>query len=243
MGINNIFRSDQPILWVVPAFMFSIISVLSILNAIIQFIPKSISGFMMLMASAMISSTVAGYITELTRGRKKIVYYTMVVTLVGGGILFTLGQEFLKQNVASGIQVSSIPFIGELLSTLTVTLIPGIFSGSVIGGVASLIPLIPEGVMEVATPKQVDIPIQVEVPKITPDKWPGYVKACSKCEQIMPSDSIFCSNCGSTLRKIKATNVRFCRYCGHRIYFIGEFCPDCGREINLISKPKVYVSQ
>ena len=81
------------------------------------------------------------------------------------------------------------------------------------------------------------------LPKITPDKWPGYEKQCLKCGHVMPFDSIYCSFCGATLRRARAPEVKFCRYCGNRMHFIGEFCPDCGREINLISKPKVYVSE
>jgi hypothetical protein len=245
IGIESILKADQPVLWVLPALVFSVITLLSIINALIRFLPASVSGFMMLMASALVSSTIAGYITEVTRGRERIVYYTMLVTLVGGGVIYALGQDFLMKNIASGIKVASIPIIGEFLSRLTVTLFPGVFSGSIIGGVASLIPLesIRSRFEEPDVSGEIDIPIQVEVPKITPAKYPGFVKACSRCGQFMPFDSLYCSSCGSVLKRIKASEVRFCRYCGNRIYFIGEFCPDCGREINLISKPKVYVSQ
>jgi DNA-directed RNA polymerase subunit RPC12/RpoP len=59
----------------------------------------------------------------------------------------------------------------------------------------------------------------------------------------MPYDSVFCSHCGSVLKKRLSSDVRSCRYCGNRLHFKGEFCPDCGREINVLSKPKVYVSQ
>ncbi|MCW4049496.1 MAG: zinc ribbon domain-containing protein [Candidatus Bathyarchaeota archaeon] len=162
------------------------------------------------------------------------VYWTMAATMMIGGLNYALGHEFLKQNIASGIQVASIPIIGDLISTLTVTLIPGIFSGSVFGGAASLIP---ENL-----PEEKEAPPQKEPVRVTPDRWPGYEKSCNKCNHVMPFDSIHCSVCGSTLKKTRAPAVKFCRYCGKRIYFIGEFCPDCGREINLVSKPKVYIS-
>ena len=55
-----------------------------------------------------------------------------------------------------------------------------------------------------------------------------------------------CEVCGQSTGKLytcKVCGKRFCRYCGNRLHFKGEFCPDCGREINVLSKPKVYVSQ
>lgn len=245
MEVESILKADQPVLWVLPALVFSVIILVSIVDALMQFLPSSISALMMLVASACVASTIASYITEVTRGRERIVYYTMGTTLVGGAVIYLLGQDFLMNNIASGINVASIPIIGEFISRVTVTLFPGIFSGSIIGGVASLIPMetMRQRFEESDTAADIDIPIQVEVPKITPDKYPGFVKVCSHCGQVMPFDSLYCSSCGSVLKRIKASQVRFCRYCGNRIYFIGEFCPDCGREINLISKPKVYVSQ
>jgi RNA polymerase subunit RPABC4/transcription elongation factor Spt4 len=245
LEIEDILKADQPVLWVLPALVFTILILLSIVDAMIRFLPSSVSALMMLVASACVASTIASYITEVTRGRERVVYYTMLTTLLCGAAIYLLGQDFLMNNIASGINVASIPVIGEFLSKLTVTLFPGIFSGSIIGGVASLIPMetMRQRLEELDTSGEIDIPIQVEVPKITPDKYPGFLKACSHCGQIMPFDSLFCSSCGSVLKKVKASQVRFCRYCGNRIYFIGEFCPDCGREINLISKPKVYVSQ
>ncbi len=189
---------------------------------------------MMLLCSATIGTTISAYITELNRGREKIVEYTMWATLVLGAIIFYIAEGFLRGTFSPGVQTAQMPVIGSTLSALTLTIVPALITGSICGGVACLIPEIVEEQLP---------PNPKALPKITPDKWPGYEKHCLKCGHTMPFDSIYCSFCGATLRRERAPEVKFCRYCGNRIHFIGEFCPDCGREINLISKPKVYVSE
>lgn len=189
---------------------------------------------MMLLCSASMSTAISGYIAELNRGREKIVETTMWTTLVIGSVIFYLLEGFLRGTLGSGVQAAEMPLIGGTLSTITLTIVPALVTGSICGGVACLLPEI----VEERPPPQ-----PKALPKITPDVWPGYEKRCLKCGNAMPFDSIYCSFCGATLRRAGAPEVKFCRYCGNRIYFIGEFCPDCGREINLISKPKVYVSE
>jgi RNA polymerase subunit RPABC4/transcription elongation factor Spt4 len=143
-------------------------------------------------------------------------------------------EGLLRNSFIVGIRTAQMPLLGSTLSALTLIIVPALFTGSICGGVACLIPEIVEE----------QIPHQPKaLPKITPKKWPGYEKQCLKCGHVMPFDSIYCSFCGATLRRASAPEVKFCRYCGNRIHFIGEFCPDCGREINLISKPKVFVSE
>jgi RNA polymerase subunit RPABC4/transcription elongation factor Spt4 len=83
---------------------------------------------------------------------------------------------------------------------------------------------------------------KIEDLDIVTDRGMGYEKACKRCGAVMPFDSLFCCNCGGTLKRRRANNMKFCRYCGNRLHFLGEFCPDCGKEINIVSKPKVFLS-
>jgi hypothetical protein len=231
--LKTMWPDDQPLLWLIPASAVSFFTLVGLLNLFLKILPARLVTILMLLCSALIGTTISAYITELNRGREKIVEYTMWATLILGAIIFYITEGFLRGTLSSGVQSAQMPLIGNTLSALTLTIVPALVTGSICGGVACLIPEI----VEEQPPPQ-----PKALPKITPDKWPGYEKQCLKCGHVMPFDSIYCSFCGATLRRARVPEVKFCRYCGNRIHFIGEFCPDCGREINLISKPKVYVS-
>jgi predicted amidophosphoribosyltransferase len=34
----------------------------------------------------------------------------------------------------------------------------------------------------------------------------------------------------------------YCRFCGSSLKYQGQFCPECGREIDMVSKPLVFYS-
>lgn len=225
--------TDQPVIWMVPGVGLALIAFINIVDLLLNFVPSPINNALMAMASAFVSSMSAGFILELLKGRGKLAYYTMIATWVIGLITYLAGHVFLEANLVQGTQVASVPFVGVILTGVLLTVIPGVFTGSVVGGVASLLPdeaLLVEEVSE-------------SLPQLSPNEWPGYEKTCVKCGQVVPFDSVFCSHCGSMLKRRLAHQIRYCRYCGVRLNFKGEFCPDCGKEITILSKPKVYVSQ
>jgi len=41
----------------------------------------------------------------------------------------------------------------------------------------------------------------------------------------------------------RAPTVQYCRFCGARINYLGQFCPDCGKAIDIVSKPRIYAPQ
>jgi len=224
---------DQPVLWIVPGLGLTLFTLINLTNLFLHFIPASMANIFMAVSSAFVSSMSAGFIMELLKGRSRLTYYTIAGTWVVGLLTYHLGHSFLESNLVGETQMASISMIGTIITGVILTVIPGVFTGSVIGGMASLIPdelLAREDVSE-------------ETPKFAPNSWPGYEKICVKCGQVMPYDSVFCSHCGSILKRRLSSDVRYCRYCGNRLHFKGEFCPDCGREIGVLSKPKVYVSQ
>jgi RNA polymerase subunit RPABC4/transcription elongation factor Spt4 len=225
--------SDQPVLWIIPGLGLALVTFIMALNLLIHFLPISLNLYLMSAASAFVSATSAGFIIELLKGRNRLVIYTMAATWFIGLITYILGHGFLEQNLLNSGQTASIPLVGTILNSVAVTIIPGLFTGSIMGGMASLVP---ESVLPAEKP-------QMDLQGFNPNSWPGYEKACVKCGQVMPFDSIHCSHCGSTLKRRVASQIRYCRFCGSRLHFKGEFCPDCGREIVMLSKPKVYVSQ
>ncbi len=224
---------DQPVLWIIPGLGLTFFALINFTNLFLHFIPASINNVFMAMASAFVSSMSAGFIMELMKGRGRLTYYTIAGTWVIGLLIYNVGHGFLESNLINGTQTASISLLGTIITGVSLTVIPGVFTGSVVGGLASLIP------DELLTEKEVS----EAAPQFAPNSWPGYEKICVKCGQVMPYDSVFCSHCGSVLKRRLSSDVRFCRYCGNRLHFKGEFCPDCGREINVLSKPKVYVSQ
>lgn len=225
--------SDQPVLWIIPGLGLALVTFIMALNLLIHFLPVSLNLYLMSTASAFVSATSAGFIIELLKGRNRLVIYTMVVTWFIGLLTYFLGHGFLEQNLLNSGQTASIPLVGAILTSVAVTVIPGLFTGSIMGGMASLVP---DSVLPAEKP-------QVDFQGFNPNSWPGYEKACVKCGQVMPFDSIHCSHCGSTLKRRVASQIRYCRFCGSMLHIKGEFCPDCGREIVMLSKPKVYVSQ
>lgn len=225
---------DQPPPWILPGLGLVFITLIMTLNLLIQFVPKPINDFLLSMASAFISATSAGFIVELLKGRSRLLHYTIAATWFIGLIIHIVSHGFLEHSLLYSSQTASIPLIGPVLTSIGLTVIPGLFTGSITGGIAIFIP------DHVIQPDDIQ---SMEILGFNPNNWPGYEKACVKCGQIMPFDSIYCSHCGSTLKRRISSQVRYCRFCGSNLHFKGDFCPECGREIVVLSKPKVYVSQ
>jgi RNA polymerase subunit RPABC4/transcription elongation factor Spt4 len=224
---------EQPVLWIVPGVALAFITLINVLDLVLNIVPASLNSVLMAVSSALVSSMSAGFILELMRGRGRLTHYAMAGSWVVGLVVYLAGHGFLESNVVEGTQMASIPLVGAMLTGTILIMVPGLFTGSVVGGVASLIPA--EALMVEET--------EDGVPQLSPGSWPGYEKICVKCGQVMPFDSVFCSQCGSLLKRRLASQVRYCRYCGGRLQLKGEFCPDCGKELTIMSRPKVYVSQ
>jgi RNA polymerase subunit RPABC4/transcription elongation factor Spt4 len=187
----------------------------------------------MLIASGFICASISSFITELVKGRGKYVYVSMSVAIIIGAISFLVASGFLKSNIITGPKIAVVSPIRELISNITLTILPGLFVGAIVGGGVGFFPEEPE----FKEPEH-----EIVKPLVAPDKLVGYEKACRRCGNVMPFDSLFCYRCGGTLKKRRSEIMKYCRYCGNRLYFLGEFCPDCGKEINIIAKPKVFVS-
>ena len=186
----------------------------------------------MVIASGFICASVSGFLTELIKGRCKYVYISMSIAVFIGAISFLVAYGFLKSNIITGHNIAAVSSISEIISNITITFLPGLFVGAIVGGGVGFLP---------EEPKYQE-PQNIEKKIIAPDKVVGYEKACRRCNAVMPFDSLFCSQCGGTLKKRKSETMKYCRYCGNRLHFLGEFCPDCGKEINIVSKPKVFLS-
>ena len=224
---------DQPLLWIIPFSMLTLIILLSLVNIVMHFLPEQSGYFLMFLACILLGASISGFITELIKGRGKYVFVSMGIAVFMCAIAFLMGYGFFKSNIITNARTSSIPVISNLISNVTLTILPGVFVGAVVGGGVGFLPDNPEINLIIET---------IEDLEIVTDRCMGYEKACKRCGAVMPFDSLFCCNCGGTLKKRRANNMKFCRYCGNRLHFLGEFCPDCGKEINIVSKPKVFLS-
>lgn len=224
---------DQPLLWIVPFAALTLVTLVSLVNIVLHFLPESSGYVLMVIASGFICASVSGFLTELFKGRNKYVYISMSVSVFIGAISFLVAYGFFKSNIVSGPNMASVSSISEIISNITLTLLPGLFVGAIVGGGVGFLP--DEPIYQ--EPEQ-----KVEKTIVAPDKVVGYEKACRRCGAVMPFDSLFCSQCGGTLKKRRSETMKYCRYCGKRLHFLGEHCPDCGKEINIVSKPKVFIS-
>jgi RNA polymerase subunit RPABC4/transcription elongation factor Spt4 len=231
--VRSIDDIDQPLLWIVPFAALTLVTLISLVNSVLHFLPESSGYLIMLIASGFICASVSSFITELVKGRNKYVYVSMSIAIFIGAISFLVAFGFFKSNVITSPNLAAAPPISELISNITLTILPGLFVGAIVGGGVGFLPEEPE----YKEPEQT-----IEKTIVAPDKVVGYEKACRRCGAVMPFDSLFCSQCGGTLKKRRSETMKYCRYCGKRLHFLGEFCPDCGKEINIVSKPKVFIS-
>jgi hypothetical protein len=217
----------------VPFAGFTLVGILSLVNAFLKFLPAGANYYIMLISCALLGAAVSGFITELIKGRGQYVYISMGAALLVGAITFLAGYGFFKSNLIIGTSEATVPLFSELISNVTLTLLPGVFTGALVGGGIGIIP--DETLVEPIEPL-------VDTVVVSPDKRTGYEKVCRRCSQLMPFDSLFCSQCGGTLKKRRTNQIKYCRFCGNKLFFLGEHCPDCGKEINIVSRPKVFVS-
>ena len=224
---------DQPLLWIVPFSALTLVTLISLVNIVLHFLPESSGYVLMVIACGFICASVSGFLTELIKGRCKYVYISMSIAVVIGAISFLVAYGFFKSNVIAGPQIAAVSSISQIVSNITLTLLPGLFVGAIVGGGVGFLP---EETEYIEPEKKIEKTI------VAPDKIVGYEKACRRCGAVMPFDSLFCSQCGGTLKKRRNEAMKYCRYCGKRLYFLGEHCPECGKEINIVSKPKVFVS-
>ena len=130
----------QPVIWIIPGVGLALIAFINVADLLLNFVPPPLNNALMAVASALVSSMSAGFILELLKGRGKLTYYTVAGTWVIGLITYLAGHGFLERNLVEGAQMASVPFVGAILAGVCLTVIPGVFTGSVVGGVVSLIP-------------------------------------------------------------------------------------------------------
>ncbi len=235
MDMNIPDFSDPPILWSIPFTLLLITVIVAVADFLMPFITLNVEGrTWMWLASTLTTAVVSSLVTEKLTSDNKRTVISMVLASVLFSALYGPISGFFSKAVVNVVRASiPNPFLGMALSTSTITLMPGVLSGILLGGFFSIVPLSRKGIKDVFTKDSIDAP--------EPDL--GYVKMCGRCGHNAPYDSRFCPYCGVPLTRREVPIIRFCRFCGSKISFLGQFCPDCGKEIEQRSRSLVYISQ
>lgn len=57
-------------------------------------------------------------------------------------------------------------------------------------------------------------------------------RVCTKCQAVMPADSLFCAKCGNKLEELSETITGcVCKKCGCKVEQDAMFCSNCGQKV------------
>lgn len=229
---------EPPIMWSIPFTLLLITLLLAAADTLFPFIPLEVGRHSwMWAASTLISAIIASLITEYVSRDNRKAMLSMGAAVVVFSLIYRGLAVALESSVARVVQgVIPNPFISMAVYTSLLTVIPSALTGAVLGGIFGKV----EGTSLFSEKDQVSIAIPEEEEEHQP---PGYEKLCNRCGHYAPFESKYCPFCGIELTMQRAPTVQYCRFCGARINYLGQFCPDCGKGIDIVSKPQVYVSR
>lgn len=228
---------EPPMLWAIPFTLLLITLILAAADMFIPFIPINIGlGTWMWAVSTQIATIAASLVTEIVHVDNRRAILAMGSAAIFFSLIYKSLINVLQSSVVDAAK-GAIPnsFVGVIMYTSILTVVPGVLTGVVLGGIIGRFPITH------LTREKASISIAPEEPEYPPSL--GYVKVCNRCRYHSPVDSKFCPFCGVGLTKLRAPTVQFCRFCGSKIQYFGHFCPDCGREIDVISKPHVFIDR
>lgn len=229
--------NEPPMLWAIPFTLLLITLILAAADTFISFVPLDIGlGTWAWAISTLITTIVASLVTEITQEDNRKAILAMGSAAVVFSLIYKDLSNVLKLSVVEVVK-GAMPnsFIGTIVYTSILTVVPGVLTGAVLGGIIGCFPT------RLLTKEKESISI---APQGHVDLTStGYVKICNRCGYHAPVESSFCPFCGLGLTRLRAPTVKFCRFCGARIHYMGQFCPDCGRELDVISKPQVYIDR
>ena len=233
--LRNIRKS--PSLWLIPFTVLMIILILAAADMLLPFLPLNISQqTWMWVVSTLVTTIISSLVTEtITLNSRRTLLSMGLAAAVSTVIYVELFNLIQRNMVDSVLTVVPNPLLGGAIYTIILTFVPGALTGVILGAVFGFLPSSPK--MKHETPN-----LSVTL-RSTRSQWPGFEKICKRCSHPAPFESKFCPFCGVELMRRHAPPVRFCRFCGSRIYLVGLYCPECGREIAMLSKPSVYISQ
>jgi len=228
---------ESPTLWAIPFTILMIILIIAAADMLFPFLSLNISQRMWIWAvSTLVTTIIASLVTEIISLNSRRALLSMALAATVSTVLYVELSNFIQRTVVDAVlSVVPNPLLGSAMYAVILTVVPGALTGVVLGGVLGFFP-VSTRVGHEAADRSASL-------RSTDGQWPGFEKVCERCSHPAPFESKFCPFCGVELMRRHAPPVRFCRFCGARIYLVGQYCPECGGEINMLSKPSVYISQ
>ena len=222
-------------LWSFPLTLLIIVLILAALDVLFSFLPFKISNDSWLwVCSTLTTSIVASLVTEKLSMDKRKTCVAMLLSAAFSLFFYRDLAAFFQRSLVNSMQsVIPNPFIGMVVYTSFLTLVPSSLIGIILGGVLGSFPF-KESLRQKLSPSSES----VQDPNLS-----GYEKFCQKCSQKTPYDSEFCPLCGMKLKMRQAPQIKHCRYCGFHLKHQGQFCSECGMEINMVSIPLIFYSK
>jgi len=229
--------SDPPILWSIPFSLLIATVVLAALDKLFPVIPLNVGpGTWMWAVSTLITTIMASLVAEMISDDSRRAMLAMVLSSVVFTLIYKDISNVVRKSIMENVQGAiPNPLISMVVYTSVLTIVPGALTGVIFGGVLGSFPvstaLNPKSQLSIA-------PKEAEEPRL-----PGLEKVCGQCGYASPLESRFCPYCSTELTMRRAPTVQYCRFCGARINYLGQFCPDCGKVIDIVSKPRIHAPQ
>ena len=227
------FDLESTGVWSFPFTFLVLLLVVAAADVLFSFIPFEIgSGGWLWAISTTATAVIASYVAErLSMDRRKALISMVLAATFS--VLFYRDLSALVQRtpVQEMTMAASNPFIGMVVYTSAITVVPSALVGVILGGVISSFRVSrrkfkPTFVFPAAT--------------AVIEEAIGHELACVSCGRSLPFDSKFCPFCGKEPEHRSLPAPKFCRFCGAHLKYRGIFCPECGDEIELISKPHIF---
>jgi len=225
---------ETPILWAIPFTLLIVTILTALVDWIIPFFNLNVElSTWLLIIATMVSAIITSVITEVFSNDKKKVLLSMLVSIFVFSYLYNDIVNVFMTGAVEVVKASMPhPLLGSAINSVMLTLVPGVFSGLLFGGVFSLIPkkvLLEKNKMAMPTSS------------ISPRQL-IFEKTCDRCGRPSPYDASYCPQCGDDLSQREVPLIKYCMFCGSKIDFLGRFCPDCGQGINQVDIKLKYQS-
>ncbi len=227
------FDLESTGVWSIPFTFLVLLLIVAAADVLFSFIPFEIgSGGWLWAISTTATAVIASYVAErLSMDRRKALISMVLAATFS--VLFYRDLSALVQRtpVQEMTMAASNPFIGMVVYTSAITVVPSALVGVILGGVISSFRV---------SRKKFKPTFVFPAATAVIEEAIGHELACVSCGRSLPFDSKFCPFCGKEPEHRALPAPKFCRFCGARLKYRGMFCPECGDEIELISKPHIF---
>ena len=142
MWLNFSRIRETPILWAIPFTLLIVTILTALVDWIIPLFNLNVElSTWLLIIATMVSAIITSVITEVFSNDKKKVLLSMLVSIFVFSYLYNDIVNVFMTGAVEVVKASMPhPLLGSAINSVMLTLVPGVFSGLLFGGVFSLIP-------------------------------------------------------------------------------------------------------